>query len=128
MYWEVLTVRLFDAHLVEIMAQPLRAKSLMYILVENQLDDLRGILIDYQVVYFSVPLIDAAFLLNTVAIGNFTTREVSLLRQLLQTGLHAHGSFDALTGSLPITDVVQQLVHVVVKSLLTLNGTPDLNF
>ena len=52
---------------------------------------------------------------------------MSLLRQLLHSGLGADRGFDAFTGRLPVTDVIQQLVHMGIKPLLSFLCAPHLN-
>ena len=52
---------------------------------------------------------------------------MTFLCQLLHSGLGADRGFDAFAGRLPVTDIIQQLVHMSIKPLLSFLGTPHLN-
>ena len=51
----------------------------------------------------------------------------ALAGKLLHLGLGPFGNFQTFTGSLPIANVIDQLVSMAPKSLLSLAGTPNLN-
>ena len=51
---------------------------------------------------------------------------LTLLHHLGMLGFHTDGSLFAFTRCLPETDVVQELVDVVIEALFTFTGAPDL--
>lgn len=83
--------------------------------------------VDLNIKQLTVLLAHAPLLYQLIAIGRVTTTKSALHDDLSQSGLSTNGGLDTLTGCLPVTDVVQQLVHMVVKPLLAFLGTPDLN-
>ena len=69
----------------------------------------------------------APLLYQLIAIGRVTATKSALHNDLPQTGLGTNGGLDAFAGRLPVTDVVQQLVHMVIKPLLAFLGAPNLD-
>ena len=68
--------------------------------------------------------IEAPLLFQAVSIGNDPAAEPPLLHDLRQTGLCSGGGFEALTGGLPVTDVVQQFVDMIIHLLLPFHCAP----
>ena len=66
-------------------------------------------------------------MLQTITKWNTAAGKMTFLCQLLHSGLGADRGFDAFTGCLPVTDVIQQLVHMGIKPLLSFLGAPHLN-
>ena len=83
--------------------------------------------VDFNVVKLPVFLPDAPFLDKLVPVGSTAAPKTPLLDDLAQPGLGSDGGLEALAGGLPVTDIVHQLVHMVVKPLLALLGAPDLD-
>ena len=88
--------------LSEIVAKAECPISLIDIFLKNQLDDFRILRHDYKVTHILIFLIHAACPLCAVAKRRPSAGVMTLLGQLLNTGLDAQGSFDALPGCLPI--------------------------
>ena len=68
--------------------------------------------------------IEAPLLFQAVSIGNDPAAEPPLLHDLRQTCLCSGGGFEALTGSLPVTDIVQQFVDMIIHLLLPFHCAP----
>ena len=66
-------------------------------------------------------------MLQTITKRNTAAGKMTFLRQLLHSGLGADRGFDAFAGRLPVTDIIQQLVHMSIKPLLPFLGTPHFN-
>ena len=69
----------------------------------------------------------ASLLHQLIAIGRVTATESTLHDDLPKPRLGTNGGLDTFAGRLPVTDVVQQLVHMVVKPLLAFLGAPNLD-
>ena len=95
--------------------------------MKNQLNDFRGIFVYRQIKDFFVPLIGTASLIQAIAIRNRAACIKAALCKLLQPGLGAYRSLDTLTRRLPVAYVVQQLIYMIVKPLLSLCCTPNFN-
>jgi len=83
--------------------------------------------VDLNIKQLTVLLAYAPLLHQLIAIGRVTTTKSALHDDLPQPGLGTNGGLDAFAGRLPVTDVVQQLVHMVIKPLLALLGAPNLD-
>lgn len=83
--------------------------------------------VDLNIKQLTVLLAYAPLLYQLIAIGRVTATKSALHNDLPQTGLGTNGGLDAFAGRLPVTDVVQQLVHMVIKPLLAFLGAPNLN-
>lgn len=83
--------------------------------------------VDLNIKQLTVLLAYAPLLYQLIAIGRVTATKSALHNDLPQTGLGTNGGLDAFAGRLPVTDVVQQLVHMVIKPLLAFLGAPDLD-
>ena len=66
-------------------------------------------------------------MLQFVAIWDISAPVLAFLHHLTVLGLYTDGSLFAFTGCLPEADVIQQFVYMIVKSLLSLAGTPNLD-
>ena len=66
-------------------------------------------------------------MLQLVAKWNVSTPILAILHHLYVLGLYTDGSLFAFARSLPESDIVQQLVHMVIEALFTFLGAPDLN-
>ena len=62
-----------------------------------------------------------------VAVRNMASPVLTFLHHLGMLGFHTDGSLFAFTRCLPETDVVQELVDVVIEALFTFTGAPNLN-
>lgn len=112
---------------MQIVRKALRAVTLIDIFVKDQTNHFRLILVDLQVQHCAVALIDAAFIYRAIAIRNCSAGVMPLLCELPQAGFRADRGFQTLAGGLPVADVVQKLIHMVIKSLLAFFGAPYLN-
>lgn len=83
--------------------------------------------VDLNIKQLAVLFAHASLLHQLIAIGRVTATESTLHDDLPKPRLGTDRGFDTFAGRLPVTDVVQQLVHMVIKPLLTFLGTPDLN-
>lgn len=81
-----------------------------------------------QVMYIVSHGIDPPCFDELIAIRRVSSTEESFAGKLLHLGLGPFGNFQTFTGSLPIANVIDQLVSMAPKSLLSLAGTPNLNF
>ena len=72
-------------------------------------------------------LVDSAPLHRLIAKRYAPAGIIPLLGQLFQPGFYPQGGLDALPGGLPVTDIVQEFIHMGVKTLLTFHGAPDFN-
>ena len=102
-------------------------EALIHIFLKNQLDDFRILRLYNKIPHILIFLVHPACFLQPVAKRCAPAGVKPLLSQLFQPGLDAQGSFNALSRSLPIADVIQQLIHVIVKPLLALHGAPYFN-
>ena len=107
------------------MGNPLSAAAFVDVFVKDETHDFCGVLVDYKIVDLLILLVDPSLLLELVAKWYNAAGEAAVLCKLLHAGFHAHGGFDALAGCLPVTDIVKQFVHMIVKSLLPLYGAPN---
>ena len=62
-----------------------------------------------------------------ISIRSIATPKTAFLNNLPHAGLYADRCLDALSGGLPIADIVHQLVRMVLNFLLAFRGTPDLD-
>ncbi|OCN01989.1 hypothetical protein A7X67_04335 [Clostridium sp. W14A] len=46
---------------------------------------------------------------------------------MCEAGFRADGCLDAFAGGLPVADVIRQLIHMRIKTLLPFLGAPDFN-
>lgn len=83
--------------------------------------------VDLNIKQLAVLFAHASLLHQLIAIGRVTATKSSLHNDLPQTGLGTNRGLDAFAGRLPVTDVVQQLVHMVIKPLLAFLGAPNLD-
>lgn len=83
--------------------------------------------VDLNIKQLTVLFAYAPLLYQLIAIGRVTATKSALHNDLPQTGLGTNGGLDAFAGRLPVTDVVQQLVHMVIKPLLAFLGAPNLD-
>ena len=111
----------------KIPAKALRSIPFAEIFLKNQFHDLRFVRLDHKVAHILISLISASFMLQTITKWNTAAGKMTFLCQLLHSGLGADRGFDAFTGCLPVTDVIQQLVHMGIKPLLSFLGAPHLN-
>ena len=109
------------------MAQLLCAVALINIFVENQPDDFSFRFINHKVADLLVFLVYPAKADTLVAKSHGAARVVTFPGELFQPCPGTDGGFQALTGCLPVADVVHQLVHMGVEPLLSLVHAPDLN-
>lgn len=83
--------------------------------------------IDLNVIQLPIFLAHAPLFYQLIAVRSVPAAESPLHNDLSQTSLGTDGGLDALARRLPVTDVIQQLVHMIIESLLAFLGTPDLN-
>ena len=72
-------------------------------------------------------LIRPALELQPVAVGHKSAAPLTILYHLAVAGSHTDCGFLTFAGSLPEANVVQELVHVVIKPLFSLPRAPDLD-
>ena len=77
-----------------------------------------------QILYRAAFFVHSALIDRTVAERDRTAHVVSILYNLFHPSFDADGSFLRFTGRLPESDVVEQIVHITVKPLLTLHRAP----
>jgi len=106
-------------------AQLLCAVALVNVLVENQPDDLCFRFINHKVADLLVFLVHPTKADTLVAKSHGAARVVTFPGELFQPCPGTDRGFQALAGCLPVADVVHQLVHMGVKSLLSLVHAPD---
>ena len=111
----------------KIPAKALCPISLIEIFLKNQFHDLCLVRLHNEIAHILVSLICASLMFQTVAKGNAAASKISLLGQLLHPGFSTYRSLDAFPGGLPIAYVVQQLIDMGIKPLLSLLGAPDLD-
>ena len=109
------------------MGNPLSAAAFVDVFVKDETHDFCGVLVDYKIVDLLILLVDPSLLLELVAKWYNAAGEAAVLCKLLHAGFHAHGGLDALAGCLPVTDIVKQLVNVIVEPLLPFYGAPNFN-
>ena len=102
------------------MAQLLCAVALVNVLVENQPDDLSFCFVNHKVADFLILLVHPAKTDTLVAVRHGAAHVVAFPGELFQPCPGTDRGFQALAGCLPVADVVHQLVHMGVKSLLSL--------
>ena len=68
--------------------------------------------------------IEAPLLFQAVSIGDDPASEPPLLHDLRKACLCSCGGFEALAGGLPVTDVVQQFVDMIIHLLLPFHCAP----
>ena len=123
----VFAVAAHDIVLTEVMAQALCSIAFINVFLEDQADNGRFMLVDFQIVHFLVTFIHPAMFYTAVAKSNNPACVVSFLSQLFHPGPGSDGGLDAFSRCLPVPDVVHQLVNMAVKPLLTFLGAPHLD-
>ena len=109
------------------MGNPLCAVAFVDVFIEDETHDFCGVLVNRKIVDLLILLIDPSLFLELVAKWHNAAGEAAVLCKLFHAGFHAHGGFDALAGCLPVTDIVKQLVNMIVEPLLPLYGAPNFN-
>ena len=109
------------------MAQLLCAVALINVLVENQPDDLSFRFINHKIADLLILLVHPTKADTLVAKSHGAACIVAFPGELFQPCPGTDGGFQALAGCLPVADVVHQLVHMGVKSLLSFVHAPDLD-
>ena len=85
-----------------------------------------------RLIYDQIPnglalLVCPALELQPVAVGHKSAAPLTILYHLAVAGSHTDCGFLTFAGSLPEANVVQELVHVVIKPLFSLPRAPDLD-
>ena len=107
------------------MAQLLCAVALVNVLVENQPDDLSFRFINHKVADFLILLVHPTKADTLVAKRHGAACIVAFPGELFQPCPGTDRGFQTFAGCLPVADVVHQLVHMGVKSLLSFVHAPD---
>ena len=124
---EIAAILPANIHFHKVSADPLCAIAFVDIFMEYQSDDFCGGFINNKVTDFFIPLVGSSFVFKAVSVGKGATGIQTAFGELFQPRFHTHGGFDALAGCLPVSDIIQQLVHMVVKALLSFHCAPYFN-
>ena len=116
-----------DSLLRQEIAKALCSVALKHALLKNKPHDFRLVRNDLQVIDFFVALVRSSFIDRAVAVRDHPAGVVALFGELTDPRLGTDRGLDALTGCLLIADVVQELVHMGIKPLLSLGRAPYLN-
>lgn len=110
------------AKFVQIGSNPLWPKTLMHILLKHNADNCRFCFVNRQIKDFMLALVETATFYKIIPVGGNTSPKAPVLNELSKSCPGSNGGLFALTVSLPKSDVVCQLVRVVVKALLSFLG------
>ena len=113
------------AQAVQISGDPLCAKALVDVLLKNDTHDSGLGFIDRQIEQLVLALVQLAALYEVIAIRGNAALETAAFYQLAQGGPGTDRGLFTLTVSLPETDVIGELVGMIVKPLFPLLGTPN---
>ena len=108
-------------------AKALRSIALKHALLKDKPHDLRLIRNDLQIINFLIALVRSSSIDGAIAVRDHPAGVVALFGELTDPRLGTDRGLDALTGCLLIADVVQELVHMGIKPLLSLGRAPYLN-
>ena len=103
------------------------AISVPDMVVEDYTDDLCFTRYDLQIMHITPPGVDPPRFDKPITIRWSSSTVEALTGKLLHPGLGPFGDFQTFTGSLPIANVIDQLVGMALKSLRSLSDTPNLN-
>ena len=112
------------AELVQIGGNPLGTEALMNILINDDPHNSGLGLVDNQLVNLVLALVEASASYEVIAIGSKAAFEATVLDELAQSGFCTDGSLFAFAVRLPETDIVGELIGMIIKPLLALLGTP----
>ena len=96
----------------------------MHILIEDDPHNSGLSLVDNQLVNLVLALVVTPASNKVIAIRGKAAFEAAVLDELAQSGFSTDGSLFAFTVRLPETDIVGELIGMIIKPLLALLGTP----
>ena len=114
------------AQAVDICSDPLGPVAFVNIFIIHDTDNGGLGLIDRQGKDLMIALVDPPALYKVIAIRGNAAFETALLHKLAQGGFCADRGLFAFPVRLPETDIVRELVGMIVKALLALLCAPDL--
>ena len=124
---EHFTIPVIDTLCCKLCRNSSSAISVPDIVVEDYTDDLCFTRYDLQIMHITSPGVDPPRFDKPITIRCSSSTVEALTGKLLHPGLGPFGDFQTFTGSLPIANVIDQLVGMALKSLRSLSGTPNLN-
>ena len=117
----------FDSPVIQVLRYAVRTVAFFCQQVVDLPDHCSLRFIDDQIPDGLVLFVGSAQVLQPVTVGQVPAAPLAFLHHLGMLCADSDGCFFAFSGSLPETNVVQQFIHMIVKALFTLPGTPDFN-